>query len=103
MAVYTFLSVLSERVFIIPVSIRHRIQKEPSVRTALSCKVLQRFICRICSIFLYFMPVESEYQVAEDTKKYRRCHQEAGYLIEKPEESPETDDGDCRPHGRYAS
>ena len=37
------------------------------------------------------MPVESEYQVAEDTKKYRRCHQEAGYLIEKPEESPETD------------
>ena len=31
------------------------------------------------------MPVESEYQVAEDTKKYRRCHQEAGYLIEKPE------------------
>jgi len=49
------------------------------------------------------MPVESEYQVAEDTKKYRRCHQEAGYLIEKPEESPETDDGDCRPHGRHAS
>lgn len=45
------------------------------------------------------MPVESEYQVAEDTKKYRRCHQEAGYLIEKPEESPETDDGDCRHTG----
>jgi hypothetical protein len=44
------------------------------------------------------MPVESEYQAAEDAEKYRRRYQKAGDFIEEPEESPETDDGDCRPY-----
>lgn len=43
------------------------------------------------------MPVESEYQAAEDAEKYRRRYQKAGDFIEEPEESPETDDGDCPP------
>ena len=30
--------------------------------------------------------------------KYRRRYQKAGDFIEEPEESPETDDGDCRPY-----
>ena len=38
------------------------------------------------------MPVESEYQAAEDAEKYRRRYQKAGDFIEEPEESPETDD-----------
>lgn len=46
---------------------------------------------------------ESEYQATEDAEKYRRRYQKAGDFIEEPEESPETDDGDCRPHGRHAS
>lgn len=41
------------------------------------------------------MPVESEYQAAEDAEKYRRRYQKAGDFIEEPEESPETDDGDA--------
>ena len=44
------------------------------------------------------MPVESEYQAAEDAEKYRRRYQKAGDFIEEPEESPETDDGDRRPY-----
>ena len=35
------------------------------------------------------MPVESEYQAAEDAEKYRRRYQKAGDFIEEPEESPE--------------
>ena len=53
------------------------------------------FICSICFISRYCMPVESEYQVTEDAEKYRRRYQKAGDFIEEPEESPETDDGDC--------
>jgi len=49
------------------------------------------------------MPVESEYQAAEDAEKYRRRYQKAGDFIEEPEESPETDDGDCRPYRRNSS
>lgn len=48
------------------------------------------------------MPVESEYQAAEDAEKYRRRYQKAGDFIEEPEESPETDDGYGGPYGRYA-
>ena len=44
------------------------------------------------------LTVESEYQAAEDAEKYRRRYQKAGDFIEEPEESPETDDGDCRPY-----
>lgn len=83
---------------VILVFIKYGIPKEPSVGTALSCKVLQWFICRICFISRYCMPVESEYQAAEDAEKYRRRYQKAGDFIEEPEESPETDDGDCRPY-----
>ena len=45
------------------------------------------------------MPVESEYQAAEDAEKYAAATRKAGDFIEEPEESPETDDGDCRHTG----
>jgi len=48
--------------------------------------------------FPILLPVESEYQATEDAEKYRRRYQKAGDFIEEPEESPETDDGDCRPY-----
>ena len=92
------LSFLSVPDPVILVFIKYGIPKEPSVGTALSCKVLQWFICRICFISRYCIPVESEYQAAEDAEKYRRRYQKAGDFIEEPEESPETDDGDCRPY-----
>jgi hypothetical protein len=95
MPLFPFLSVPDP---VILVFIKYGIPKEPSVGTALSCKVLQWFICRICFISRYCMPVESEYQAAEDAEKYRRRYQKAGDFIEEPEESPETDDGDCRPY-----
>ena len=53
--------------------------------------------------FPILLPVESEYQATEDAEKYRRRYQKAGDFIEDPEESPETDDGDCRPYRRNSS
>ena len=74
---------------------RHYEHTLPNIRGSLSNTY---FICRICFISRYCMPVESEYQAAEDAEKYRRRYQKAGDFIEEPEESPETDDGDCRPY-----
>ncbi len=44
----------------------------------------------------------SEHQKAEDTEQYCRCHQEAGYPVQEPEESPEAYDGYRNPDGGYS-
>ena len=41
-------------------------------------------------------------QITEDAEKYGCGHQQAGYLIQKPEESPEADDGYRCPYGGYS-
>ena len=44
----------------------------------------------------------SEHQKAEDTEQYCRCHQEAGYPVQEPEESPEAHDGYRNPDRGYS-
>lgn len=41
-------------------------------------------------------------QITEDAEKYGSGHQQAGYLIQKPEESPEADNGYRCPYGGYS-
>ena len=54
-------------------------------------------------VYPFHVLMLSENQVAEDAEQYRCRQQETGDFIDKPEESPETDDGDRRPYRRYAS
>ena len=44
----------------------------------------------------------SEDQKTQDAQEDGQCHEQAGYTVEEPEESPETDDGYGSPYGRYA-
>ena len=44
-----------------------------------------------------------ENQITNDAEQYHRCQKETGNPIDKPEESPETDDSDRRPYWRYVS
>ena len=41
-------------------------------------------------------------QITENAEKYGSGHQQAGYLIQKPEESPEADNGYRCPYGGYS-
>ena len=41
-------------------------------------------------------------QITEDAEKYGSGHQQAGYHIQKPEESPEADNGYRCPYGGYS-
>ena len=41
-------------------------------------------------------------QITEDAEKYDSGHQQAGYLIQESEESPEADDGYRCPYGGYS-
>lgn len=44
----------------------------------------------------------SEDQKTQDAQEDGQCHEQAGYTVEEPEESPETDDGHGGPYRRYA-
>lgn len=89
--------VFSIRVLVILISIRHGKQKEPPERTALFCKVMFEPVWYI----RFILPVSLENQITENAEKYRSRYQQAGDFVDKPEESLETHDGDCRPYGRY--
>lgn len=41
-------------------------------------------------------------QITEDAEKYGSGNKQAGYLIQKPEESPEADNGYRCPYGGYS-
>ena len=41
-------------------------------------------------------------QITEDAEKYGSGNKQADYLIQKPEESPEADDGYRCPYGGYS-